>query len=161
MDLKNTINNTNTQKENIKTVATQIDNKLVELGGEQATDLSDVANKMSAMVTGNYKKIGRGECNIILNDFNQDRNELKIPINLDFTPKRVFLGFHPYGGNIRSEDMFTHFIELPSGRISIYQSGNGYFIYIYSCDFDASKSEIVLSFPKYTRAKVTEWIAIG
>lgn len=49
MDLKNTINNTNTQKENIKTVATQIDNKLVELGGEQAIDLSDVANKMGAM----------------------------------------------------------------------------------------------------------------
>ena len=49
MDLKNTINNTNTHKENIKTVATQIDNKLVELGGEQATDLSDVANKMGAM----------------------------------------------------------------------------------------------------------------
>ena len=59
MDLKNTINNTNTQKENIKTVATQIDNKLVELGGEQAENLSDVANKMEGMVTGNYSKFAK------------------------------------------------------------------------------------------------------
>ena len=50
MSLKDTINNTNTQKENLKTVANKIDNKLVELGGEQATDLSDVANKMEGMV---------------------------------------------------------------------------------------------------------------
>lgn len=51
MSLRDNIDNTNTQKDNLKTVATQIDNKLVELGGEQATDLSDVANKMGAMVS--------------------------------------------------------------------------------------------------------------
>ena len=62
MDLKNTINNTNTQKENLKTVANNIDNKLVELGGERATDLADVVNKMDTMV-GQYKKIAEGEYN--------------------------------------------------------------------------------------------------
>lgn len=55
MSLTDTINNTNAQKENIKTVATQIDNKLVELGGEKATNLSDVVSKMGAMV-GSIKK---------------------------------------------------------------------------------------------------------
>lgn len=55
MDLKSTINNTNTQKENVKKVAINIDNKLVELGGEQATSLADVVNKMGAMV-GQYFK---------------------------------------------------------------------------------------------------------
>lgn len=56
MDLKNTINNTNKQKENLKIVANKIDNKLMELGGEQATDLSDVPNKMNGMIS-QYKKI--------------------------------------------------------------------------------------------------------
>ena len=51
MSLTDTINNTNTQKDNLKTVANNIDNKLVELGGEQAKDLSDVPNKMGAMVS--------------------------------------------------------------------------------------------------------------
>lgn len=62
MSLKDAINNTNTQKENIKTVANNIDNKLVELGGEKATDLSDVANKMEGMV-GQYKKFATGDLN--------------------------------------------------------------------------------------------------
>lgn len=57
MSLTDTINNTNTEKENLKTVANNIDSKLVELGGEQAINLADVVNKMSAMV-GQYKKIG-------------------------------------------------------------------------------------------------------
>ena len=57
MNLKQEINRTETNKNKTKQVATNIDNKLVELGGERATDLSDVANKMEGMVTGNYKKI--------------------------------------------------------------------------------------------------------
>lgn len=103
MDLKNTINNTNTQKENIKTVANNIDNKLVELGGEQAINLADVVNKMSAMV-GQYKKIAEGVYNsdlivrdndsqgtLINNEYLQF--EKKIPLNLNFTPKRIIFKF--------------------------------------------------------------------
>lgn len=51
MSLADTINNTNTQKENIKIVASNIDNKLVELGGQRATDLADVVNKIENAVT--------------------------------------------------------------------------------------------------------------
>ena len=88
MPLKSTINNTNAQKENIKTVATQIDNKLVELGGEKATNLSDVVSKMGAMV-GQYKKIAIGnKTNFSVSSGRI--NELKINMNLDFTPEIIF-----------------------------------------------------------------------
>lgn len=100
MDLKNTINNTNTHKENIKQVATQIDNKLVELGGEQATDLSDVANKMGAMVTGNYKKVAI--LDIDKTEYGDEYwKETEIPINLDFTPSIVIISIQPTNGNTR------------------------------------------------------------
>ncbi|EEA86050.1 hypothetical protein [Peptacetobacter hiranonis] len=103
MDLKNTINNTNTQKENLKTVANNIDNKLVELGGERATDLADVVNKMDTMV-GQYKKIAEGEYNSDLKVRDNDSQgtlinneylqfEKKIPLNLNFTPKRIIFKF--------------------------------------------------------------------
>ena len=64
MSLISEINNTNTQKENIKTVANNIDNKLVSLGGQSATDLSDVPEKIQQMVTKNYKKLAYGEYSV-------------------------------------------------------------------------------------------------
>lgn len=88
MSLKDTINNTNTQKENIKTVASNIDNKLVELGGERAKDLNDVANKMGAMV-GQYKKIAKGEKKRIFPQILHDFNDFKIEMNLNFIPKII------------------------------------------------------------------------
>lgn len=90
MDLKNTINNTNTQKENIKTVATQIDNKLVELGGEQAKDLSDVANKMQNMV-GQYKKYASGKDIYATAKKNGSQCSLDITLNINFIPKRIII----------------------------------------------------------------------
>ena len=103
MSLTDTINNTNTQKENIKTVATNIDNKLIELGGERATNLVDVVNKMGAMV-GQYKKIAEGVYNsdlISKNVYNsgigsldvQKWRDIKIPLNVNFTPKRIIIYF--------------------------------------------------------------------
>lgn len=87
MPLKSTINNTNTQKENIKTVANNIDNKLVELGGEQATDLSDVPNKIQKLIK-QYNKvvIGSKKC--------KQRSDIDpfstiINVNADFVIKRV------------------------------------------------------------------------
>lgn len=90
MDLKNTINNTNTQKENIKTVANSIDSKLVELGGEQATDLSDVANKMGAMVTGNYKKIAILNINKVLWAMGEGTGSKNVDFKINFTPVHAF-----------------------------------------------------------------------
>lgn len=103
MSLTDTINSTNVQKENVKKVANNIDNKLVELGGEKAENLNDVANKMGDMV-GQYKKIAEGEYNsdLIVVDKNSGGTlinneylqfEKKIPLNLNFTPKRIIFKF--------------------------------------------------------------------
>ena len=89
MNLKHAINNTSTQKENLKTVANNIDNKLVELGGEQAINLADVANKMGAMV-GQYKKIAMGGKQKFFAQNINNYNEFKIEMNLDFTPEIIF-----------------------------------------------------------------------
>lgn len=128
MDLKNTINNTNTQKENIKTVANNIDNKLVELGGEQATDLSDVPNKIGAMV-GQYKHFAQGNSNLDFkigrsaamengvlvqqNNGNSDydiykfktEKRIEIPLNLDFEPKIIFITFNTAGFDLDSSKL--------------------------------------------------------
>ena len=64
MSLITEINRINTNKEKAKTVSVKIDNKLVELGGEQATDLNDVPNKMQKMVD-NYIKYALFKNNIL------------------------------------------------------------------------------------------------
>lgn len=104
MSLIQEINRTGTETNKTKQVATNIDNKLVELGGERATDLADVVNKMDTMV-GQYKKIAEGEYNSDLIVRDNDRKEgtlinndylqfeKKIPLNLNFTPKRIIFKF--------------------------------------------------------------------
>lgn len=104
MSLATEINRTEAEKNKTKQVATQIDNKLVELGGEQATDLADVPNKMSAMVNTQYVKIAEGTYNsdLIVNYDSSLPNredpkhayvDMNIPISIDFEPERVILRF--------------------------------------------------------------------
>ena len=90
MSLTDTINNTNTQKENIKIVATNIDNKLAELGGERATNLNDVPNKMEGMV-GQYKRVAIVNPNTTVFKIPTNPYNLKINVNLPFIPSRVFV----------------------------------------------------------------------
>lgn len=49
MSLVSEINRTETKKNKTKQVAVNIDNKLIELGGEQAIDLNDVPNKINTL----------------------------------------------------------------------------------------------------------------
>lgn len=93
MSLKDTINNTNTQKDKLKIGKRNIDNKLIELGGEQAIDLKDVPNKMTMMIKKNYEKIA------IFNNFSSDADctrkgdnsyILKKKIDIDFKPEYIF-----------------------------------------------------------------------
>lgn len=81
MSLTDTINNTNTQKDNLKTVANNIDNKLVELGGEQAINLADVPNKIEKTIN-EYSKIATIKTNV---NFKKTGN-ITINYNIDFTP---------------------------------------------------------------------------
>lgn len=87
MSLKDEINRTETEKNKTKTVATNIDNKLVELGGQRAIDLSDVPNKIGAMVKENYKRVAKIATNTVI----PIRQTIRIPINVSFTPTDIFL----------------------------------------------------------------------
>lgn len=49
MSLENEINRTNTEKENTKKASKQINDKLIALGGERATDLADVHKKINTL----------------------------------------------------------------------------------------------------------------
>lgn len=90
MSLKDTINNTNTQKENVKTVANNIDKKLVELGGEKAINLNDVPNKMGAMV-GQYFKGALLKPNKKFTVRRYEDQIFRIDTNLTFTPTKVLI----------------------------------------------------------------------
>ena len=95
MSLKDTIDNTNTQKENIKTVANNIDDKLVELGGERATDLVDVPLKIQEM-SKQYSKVAEFEMDKTLklgvyDHTNQSYAENIIQLNINFIPKRIIV----------------------------------------------------------------------
>lgn len=99
MSLTDTINNTNKQKENIKIVASNIDNKLVELGGQRATDLADVVNKIENAVTQRKKVaiIELGDSNIFNHEYpggvdDHDTKTFKVAtLNLDFVPSKVYV----------------------------------------------------------------------
>ena len=86
MSLIQEINRTETEKNKTKQVATNIDNKLVELGGEQAINLADVPNKMEVMVKENYKKIATGEIKTPKNA----GTKCEVSMNLEFLPTRIF-----------------------------------------------------------------------
>ena len=178
MDLKNTINNTNTHKENIKQVATQIDNKLVELGGEQATDLSDVANKMGAMVTGNYKKVAIGDISFQVNTMGDgEATTIDFSNIVNFKIKRVILridkidNFSPHikyvflvdsdklayvndNGNIVNEALIGY--NFDGGGISSQ-------MFVQEGKFENNKlTLLVRSFPTYTTYTIkAQFIAIG
>ena len=169
MPLKSTINNTNTQKENIKTVANNIDNKLVELGGEQAINLADVVNKMGAMV-GQYKKVATGTRTV-----NQRGSDgmFNFPINLNFKPERLMLvvtGFYYYREPV--SNVHTTYpngwldSSLPERRVTmeiVLNSGSSITGMLKLESFDSRNILVNLeTFGTNTSNKMTiNWIAIG
>lgn len=102
MDLKNTINNTNTQKDKLKIGKQNIDNKLVELGGEKAIDISDIPNKIKKL-TEQYNKVALGSQ--ICKPRGKGSYSKIINVNADFEIKRVIsvVGL--------SNDLFTQSYE--------------------------------------------------
>ena len=95
MNLKNTIDNTNTQKDKLKTGKRNIDNKLVELGGEEAVNLAEIPLKMQEMAN-QYSKIAeiKIEKNIEVGEsFYGDYVENLINLNINFLPKRIFVRY--------------------------------------------------------------------
>ena len=94
MSLIQEINRTETNKNKTKQVATNIDNKLIELGGEQATDLTDVPNKMEVMVKTQYKRVAIIKPNKTMNPViwsDHGKEWRKWSLSLNFTPSLVIV----------------------------------------------------------------------
>lgn len=160
MDLKNTINNTKTQKENIKTVATNIDNKLIELGGERATDLADVVNKMDTMV-GQYKKFAKGGKQRVTLENKDAYNDCKINMNLDFVPEIIICT--TWKVNYLNESFFNGTTDSRYNKNDKERAP-----WNYSASFikegSITKKDFIISIVKteYNEAVFdVEWIAIG
>ena len=159
MSLTDTINNTNTQKENIKTVANNIDNKLVELGGEQATNLADVVNKMEGMVTTQYTKVAYGESAEGFNIINMGgygdpfEQTFDIPINLSFEPKRIIVFFERTGDYTRTYvTSYIHGFSLDSKYHT--QQEPAYINCAYNTDFTQKKDNDVIFIKSISKTKI-------
>lgn len=142
MSLTDTINNTNKQKENVKQVATQIDNKLIELGGERATDLADVVNKMGTVI-GQYKKFA------ILNPNREfkgnsvsERKTYTINLNVDFIPKKGFLNFIFKPTSTTGYNNTQHIVEIGN---SMCQPGIHYYVEQYKITINAKLTNKTLN----------------
>lgn len=164
MSLKDAINNTNTQKENVKQVATQIDNKLVELGGEQAVNLVDVPNKIEKMI-GQYKKIARGSSKKVGADATRNGYAIiSIPLNLESEPKLLIISIeskleykssapYQYDFTITNEDADEYSAYEPELRHRILK--------VYIRSLDRNKLELRIGFETEEEYLVNiDWISI-
>lgn len=110
MDLKNTIDNTNKYKNDLKLAKQKINDEILSGGGTIANTLNAVPDAIDKMLKENYKKIAIGSdsamfeyvrCNKGLNYDEQIKSKyvrhIKIPINLDFTPSRLLVEFDKIG----------------------------------------------------------------
>lgn len=159
MSLIQEINRTEIEKNKTKQVAINIDNKLVELGGEQAIDLADVANKMEVMVKTQYKRVAQGSCNVNLNTiFLEPTKQIEVSIPLKFTPKKFFIGVKPLKINGNYDD-FTHFIQIPFTNKSMNDT-KGTFFNINSAKFNSDTKKLILNTQNRCESKMVEWIAI-
>lgn len=124
MSLTDTINNTNTQKENLKTVATKIDNKLVELGGEQAINLADIPNKIE-VVENQYLKIAEiKNLKIWIDTMPQTITFNK----LSFKPKKVMILLF-YGEQDLSDRSDMDWIECSDSNNKIHSLTDSSFVF--------------------------------
>lgn len=156
MSLTDTINNTNTQKENVKTVATNIDNKLVELGGERATNLADVVNKIENAVT-QRKKVAKGKHTVQTTGLISSET---IQMNLNFNPTIIFVKISSLPNHV-GENIFASSLDVSkigayfSSRSSVTVSINDISADKFKLNVYQSKNECWIA-----TGSIIEWIAI-
>lgn len=89
LNLKNEIDRLNNNKEKTKTVAINIDNRLVELGCERAENLDDVPNKMNK-IKSIFCKYAKGrETDSVRAEFNSSGHEVSVYKAFGFEPKII------------------------------------------------------------------------
>lgn len=92
MSLKTEIDKTNDLKNKTKKAKENINTKLIELGGQNATDLADVPNRIIETVS-KYKRMAEIELNLDITYTNKEYRAVNIPINLNFNPSRIIVRF--------------------------------------------------------------------
>lgn len=106
--LKNTIDNTNKYKNDLKLAKQKINDKILSGGGTIANTISEVPDKISNML-GQYRKVATGKLNIDIDKISGTRNPYDIKMNLAFKASRVLVKCQCYdmeGNDIKSK----HFI---------------------------------------------------
>lgn len=128
MDLKNAINNTNVQKENVKQ-AKQLINGILNQFEENANTINEVPQKINYILDKvlKYKAQGTFNQNCIIsasatggaNTPMGKKQIFTIPINLQFNPKKIILHFaeirNPDGSYI-GNDQYTYNATLDSDK---------------------------------------------
>lgn len=90
MNLKNTIDNTNKYKNDLKIARNKINDRIISGGGSIANTISDVPNAIDEMLK-QYKKIAMGELNYSKNFVSYRNNDVSIPVN--FNASRIIVRF--------------------------------------------------------------------
>ena len=157
MSLIKEINRTETEKNKTKQVAINIDNKLVELGGEKAIDLSDVPNKMEVMV-GQYNKYA--EINVNKFEMGKSKRYCNFNINLNFEPKEIYISLsslysEDQGGQIRNNSNFNCGIYLDASpkTFKFFEMGNKYRIFTIETKFSKEVVNLTLTPPSNPESK--------
>ena len=160
MSLTSEINRTETEKNKTKTVAVNIDNKLVELGGEQAINLADVPNKIKKLAEGAYKK-ATGNCDIHV--YFRDNSTGTIPLNVKFNVKRVIF-YVEYIASVWGTLDSKYHNRGPDQEGSTTGGGVGYDEYYYpEIEIDNTKKVAILKAQGKPDVSVDikGWIALG
>ena len=116
MDLKNTINNTNMQKENLKVIRDSINKKLNDIGLSLSASYSEIPNILNKL--NECSKYASGTTNILTKQFEE---KLTVNTNLSFVPTRIIAYVTCfYNGNYQFKEHFD------SARIVKIHDGSRY-----------------------------------
>lgn len=146
MDLKQNINKTDTLKNDLKLARNKINDKILSGGGTLAQTLNDVPNAINEMIKENYKKVAIGECNFKLQtELPYGSTETKyIPLNLTFTPQKVFLKIRPAFPDNQSN--FTHYYSIEkTGSVKMEYSSTSYGVLLQLKEIKFDKNKIHLT----------------
>lgn len=155
MSLISEIDRTNTSKEKAKKDKVNINNKLVSLGGQSATNLSKVPEKIQQMVTGNYKKYARIKINKQFFNISETGKKTLYFNELDFLPKEMFLTVR----DIPTIQNSYNFTIIADGSQHIFSPEGRNFLSVYTNNITKKSVDIELVFGQ--GLYVGEIIAIG
>lgn len=152
MDLKNTIDNTNKYKNDLKLARSKINDRILSGGGTIANTISDVPNAIDRML-GQYKKVAIGSVNV---SKNLKDGDIKFTLPINFKPNIFIVRTRsdaPYADivyHLNSKDGAQEYQIDTDGSYATfkaYVSGNTAIVNISGAKY-------------YNTYTITDWIAI-